>query len=174
MEIIEVENATVEESGRQAALAEALKSSVIAGELKNSAPSFHFSEVRIVRLASDDDFLSLEREMNDLFQQWDPRREDDQLLDQYWGLYSVVAKTNAKGLVGTAAKLRLLLNPYLGMEIGERAEDYISLRQILAAIEHEISRPRPPAERDDIGGHSSPGVIGFGEPDPTSPVVPSA
>jgi hypothetical protein len=54
------------------------------------------------------------------------------------------------------------------MEIGERAEDYISLRQILATIEHEISLLLPAGDvKPDLGGGgSSTEVIGFGEPGP--------
>ena len=123
---------------------------------------FHFSEARIVRLDSDDDFLAIEREMNDLSWHWYARRKDDRLLDQYWGLYSIVAKTNPTGLVSAAVKLRLLLHPDLGMEIGERAEDYIALRQILGTLEHEISRQRAAAPDDGLTAND----IGFGEPEP--------
>jgi hypothetical protein len=147
-----------------------IQDKVAADEPKSSAASFHFSEAHIVRLDSDADFLATERQMDDLFRQWDKRREDDRLLDLYWGLYSIVAKTKAKGLTGAAVKLRLLLDPDLGMEIGERAEDYISLRQILATIQHEISLVRPTAAPDVVvGGGSSPDVMGFGDPDPRSP-----
>jgi len=49
-----------------------------------------------------------------------------------------------------------------------RAEDYISLRQILATIEHEISQLLPAGDvKPDLGGGgSSTEVIGFGEPGP--------
>jgi hypothetical protein len=135
---------------------------LLTDEPKNNPASFHFSEARIVHLDSDDDFLAIEREMDDLFWQWDACREDDRLLDQYWGLYSIVAKTKPKWLAGAAVKLRLLLHPDLGMQIGERAEDYSALRQILDIIEHEISRP-PTATPDD--GLTA-NAIGFGEPEP--------
>ena len=100
--------------------------------------------------------------MNDLFWQWDACREDDRLLDQYWGLYSIVAKTKPKWLAGAAVKLRLLLHPDLGMQIGERAEDYIALRQILDTLEHDISRPPTAAPDDGLTANA----IGFGEPEP--------
>ena len=61
---------------------------VAADEPKNSAASFHFSEAHIVRLDLEADFLATERQMGDLVRQWDKRREDDRLLDLYWGLYS--------------------------------------------------------------------------------------
>jgi hypothetical protein len=140
---------------------------VAVDEQKSSAASFHFSEALIVRLDSDADFLAVERQMDDLFRRWDERREDDRLLDLYWGLYSIVAKTKPKGLTGVAVKLRLLLDPNLGMETGERAEDYISLRQILATIQHEISLLPPVADAKPVlGGGSAAEVIGFGEPEP--------
>jgi hypothetical protein len=135
--------------------------------LENKAASFHFSEALIVPLNSDADFLAVERQMSDLLRQRDALRDDDRLLDLYWGLYSIVAKTKPKGLPAAAVKLRLLLDPELGMEIGERAEDYISLRQILATVEHEISLLQPAAAPDTVaGGGSSANTIGFGDQEP--------
>jgi hypothetical protein len=119
--------------------------------VKNKAASFHFSEALIVPLNSDADFLAVERQMGDLLRQRSTLGDDDKLLDLYWGLYSIVAKTKPKGLPA-AVKLRLLLDPDLGMEIGERTEDYISLRQILATIEHELSVLRPAAAPDVVVG----------------------
>jgi hypothetical protein len=155
-------HACMEIIGDEKVAAGAPRSSPIAEGPKTNASSFHFSEARIIRLDSDDDFLAIEREMNDLSWHWYARRKDDRLLDQYWGLYSIVAKTNPTGLTSAAVKLRLLLHPDLGMEIGERAEDYIALRQILGTLEHEISRQRAAAPDDGLTAND----IGFGELEP--------
>jgi hypothetical protein len=43
-------------------------------------------------------------------------------------------------LTGAAIKLRVLADPAHGMEAGDREDDYVSLRQVLAFIEQE-ARP---------------------------------
>jgi len=52
--------------------------------------------------------------------------------DRIWELDKIIAKTPPVTLAGAAVKLRRLLDPDLGMEIGESEDDFPSIRQVLS------------------------------------------
>jgi hypothetical protein len=62
--------------------------------------------------------------------------EDNRIWKRVWDLEKMIAKAPPATLAGAAVKLRRLLDPVLGMEIGENDGDIPCLRQILTLLEH--------------------------------------
>jgi hypothetical protein len=56
--------------------------------------------------------------------------------DEVWAIYEIISRTPPASLLGAAVKLRLLLDPELGLDaIETTADDLLSLRQVGEMIE---------------------------------------
>ena len=61
--------------------------------------------------------------------------------DEVWAIYEIISRTPPASLPGAAVKLRLLMDPELGLKaIAATADDLLSLRQVGELIE----RPQGP------------------------------
>jgi hypothetical protein len=61
----------------------------------------------------------------------------DPVFKQWMDTMDRIADTPAASIAGAALKLRTLLHPDVGIEVGDGPRDFASLRQILAVLERE-------------------------------------
>jgi hypothetical protein len=93
------------------------------------------------RAGDDTALIEAERRLQAIMAQWeDPSRgntddEADALSHAEYEEIEFINNTAPTTLAGAAIKLRVLADPAHGMEAGDRDDDYLSLRQILAFIE---------------------------------------
>ena len=93
---------------------------------------------------SDADLIEAGRELADVLHQFgtlpdlpveDADEMGQRLTDRLGEITELINNTPATTMAGAAVKLRLLADPEVGMEAGERDDDYVSLRQVLACCE---------------------------------------
>ena len=60
--------------------------------------------------------------------------------DEVWAAYKIISRTPPASLLGAGVKLRLLLDPELGLGPKTTADDLISLRQVALLVERLVRR----------------------------------
>lgn len=99
------------------------------------------------RQEDDAALFDAEAEMQRLSDEACDIEEDDAASTRRWDrigeCMTYLNTTMPKTLAGCAAKMRFLANTEVGMEAGDRDDDYVSLRQVLAFIESELAGSAP-------------------------------
>jgi hypothetical protein len=91
-----------------------------------------------VPLTTDAEMLAAERELAE--RRKAKSKPDDDAADPLFEIYDQIMMSEPRSLVGTAVKLRVLLDPDIGIASGLSPNDVPALRQILAVIEGQAAK----------------------------------
>jgi len=93
--------------------------------------------------ATEEELIAAERRFAELRRLPGEDRDDEN--DPVFDLYDRIMATEPRSLHGAAVKLRVILDPDIGIPSGESEVDIPGLQQVLAFIEREV------AQRDEKG-----------------------
>ncbi len=94
-------------------------------ELTDSGASVHI----------DAALIEAERQVRDLLTEANKVPSDTDAANQVWAVIDRMAATPAKTLVGAACKLRIILDPEVGLAAGESGKEMPMLLDVLAVVE---------------------------------------
>ena len=79
--------------------------------------------------------IEAERQVRDLLTEANKVPSDTDAAKQVWAVIDRMAATPAKTLVGAACKLRIVLDPEVGLAAGESGKEIPMLLDVLAVVE---------------------------------------
>ena len=91
--------------------------------------------------------IEAERQVRDLLTEANKVPSDTDAAKQVWAVIDQMAATPAKTLVGAACKLRIVLDPEIGLAAGESGREMPMLLDVLAVVERLADSTALPEDR---------------------------
>ncbi len=91
--------------------------------------------------------IEAERQVRDLLTEANKVPSDNDAVEQVWVVIDRMVATPAKTLAGAACKLRIVLDPEVGLAAGESGKEIPMLLDVLAVIERLVASTAWPEDQ---------------------------